>query len=113
MSPKAPEPARSADLTKPLTDWIRRHITPHNVLMALVLLFQGGQYWEKQQQTNQDLTRAVAAFEVRLQAQELALKADDSTNAQTYARRDVIEALLRAIDTRLTTIEGLMRGRRD
>jgi hypothetical protein len=100
MSPK-PESS-----TRLLADLVRKHVTSHNVLMLLVLLFQGGQLWERQQVTNHDIGTAVSALEVRLQAAE-------ATAIATYVRRDVLDVTLRSMDARLTAIESLLRDRRD
>ena len=100
MSPK-PEPS-----TRLLADLVRRYVTAPNVLMALVLLFQGGQLWERQQTTTHDVGQAVASLEVRLQAAE-------NSAVATYVRRDVLDVTLRSMDARLTAIETLLRERRD
>lgn len=98
-------PSSKAESSRPLADLVRRYVTVHNVLMALVLLFQGGQYWERQQHTAVETTQSVAALEVRLEAAERA-------SIATYVRRDVLDVTLRSMDARLTAIETLLRERR-
>lgn len=98
MSPKpSPETSRAGDLA-------RKYLTVQNVLLVLVTLFQGGQYWERQQVTHSDAAKAISAIEVRLLAAETAAMT-------TYARRDVLDVTLRSMDARLTAIENLLRAR--
>jgi hypothetical protein len=113
MSPKLPEPARSADamLPKPLREWIGRHLTVQNTLMALVLaaqgLAQGGHYLPA---IAGDATPD--AIEVRLQAAEKKAIELEAMADRTYMRKDVIDATLKTIDVRLAAIEQLLRDQR-
>lgn len=96
-----------------MAKWAAKNLTLTNVLMVLVLLFQGGQQLERwtlgQQSANSDFARRIGALEIRLQAAENKVASDEGTNAATYMRQDVVNAVLKSMDQRLTNIEQLLR----
>lgn len=111
LPPSDPEaPARSA-----LAQWAAKNLTVTNLLLAVVFLFQTGSAWARwsgqQADATEKLVGRIGALEIRLQAAETAASSESGYNANTYVRQDVINAVLKSMDQRLTNIEGLLRER--
>lgn len=87
----------------------KKHLSLDRALLIIVVLFNTGQLWQQQQNTN-DLTSAeVTSLNSRLQDAEQRIDTDRIADATTYVRQDVLEVRLRAIEKEMGEIKFLIQ----
>jgi hypothetical protein len=92
----------------------KKHVTFDRVLLIVTMLFAAGQYWERQQNTNEAIMKALSSLSSRVEAIELrsvnAYSRDEANS--TFVRKDVVEVRLEAIEMRMSELKELILKRR-
>lgn len=91
--------------------WLRKQLTFDRILLIVVLIFQLGQWLERQRTTNTVLAGKLDMVSAQLTLLDRQDKIDNDRADLIYARKDVIESELKAIHAELAYLTA--RGQKD
>jgi hypothetical protein len=92
----------------------KKHVTFDRILLIVTMLFAAGQFWERQQNNNETVTRTLSGLTTRIEAIERrytdTYSRDEANNI--FVRKDLVEVRLEALEQRMSQAIELLKARR-
>ena len=108
-----PAPRVGSDTGVPT--FVSKHVTPQNVLLVVVALFNLGTFYQRQQSSNEVLREQMVVVREDVRGLRTELQQFQQSTEKTYVRKDgepnqTVLVRLAQIDGRLQAMEALIRA---